>query len=94
MAEELSGQALQLSETIAFFKLGEGAANAAEARKNKGHSSSAAAPGPSPTVTAKSKAATLPQSPKAHARTGIVINLDDEGAGPSTDADDANFKEF
>ena len=94
MAEELSGQALQLSETIAFFKLGEGAANAAEARKNKGHSSSAAAPGPSPTVTAKSKAATLSQSSKAHARTGIVINLDDEGAGPSTDADDANFKEF
>jgi len=92
MAEELSGQALQLSETIAFFKLGEGAPKVEDARSEKARKSPVSAAALSP--AAKPKAPTLPQPPKAHKRTGIVINLDDEGAGSSADADDANFKEF
>ena len=105
MAEELSGQAVQLSETISFFKLGNESAAPDTARQSVGSAQACKGVtlGNAPAGTPRAKVAqqTMLKStqasimPKAHTREGIVLNLDDEGtARAGTDAEDGNFKEF
>ena len=101
MAEELSGQAVQLSETISFFKLGNDPTNPEAARKPVGTAqkvsfgTSAGTPRAKTATQAKPMAAQVSPMPKTHAREGIVLNLDDDcTAHAGMDADDANFKEF
>ncbi|HNY17437.1 MAG TPA: methyl-accepting chemotaxis protein [Treponemataceae bacterium] len=98
MAEELSGQAVQLSETISFFKLGNETAGSADAKKPIGGAQATAQAKAMPAikpVAAVPKATPTSALPKAHAREGIVLNLDDDGTGHAGfDAEDANFKEF
>ena len=105
MAEELSGQAVQLSETISFFKLGNESTGPEISRQpgepaqaRKGGTSGNASAGiarAKVAPSAKPKAMPLGAAPKAHTREGIVLNLDDEVAGRvGSDPEDANFKEF
>ena len=98
MAEELSGQAVQLSETIAFFKLEDKSHEPAIARQANGAARATNGPSARPVCQRIREAegdTARGASPKSHKREGLVINLDDEWSGRAgLDPDDANFREF
>jgi methyl-accepting chemotaxis protein len=95
MSEELSGQARQLAETVAFFKVDEGAASGESPRRAVGPAAekvkTTVAKAPLRAIEARAKASPAGHSPKP---TAIVLAVGKRAAGPDAGTADADFEEF